>query len=104
MGKDKFTSKAGNLRLQLNDKADIFHAEDLGILEGIQDYSDLIGIRNPALFRQNNFMGKAIINRMHKLNIEPKGTVINGFYEDTLPNDLPSKYTLKIYINYEAKE
>jgi hypothetical protein len=104
MGIEKNTVKAGNLKLKLNSKADVFHAEDVAIVEILPEYEDLIGLRRFDVRRTNLFMGKAVVRELHELNIDPKGTVIYGFYQDTLPSDIPSEYIVNIYLRYIEKQ
>lgn len=93
--------KTGNLRLQLNRKDNVFHAEDLSSTELLPVYEYLIGI--PAIgFGHGRFYQSGVKFEKLAVHIATQDTIIGGFYEDTL--SLFSPYYVKIYITYEVEE
>jgi hypothetical protein len=98
-----FSVKSGDLRLQLNRKEDIFHAEDISICEVLPNYEALIGIKQIGF--KNNFFS-TIGTKLEKKTVEltPQDTIIGGSYIDTLFKELASAYQVKIYITYEIEE
>lgn len=98
-----FSVKAGDLRLQLNRKEDIFHAEDVTTCEVLPNYEALIGIKQIGFI--NNFFS-TIGTKLEKKTVEltPQDTIIGGFYADTLFKVLASPYQVKIYITYKVEE
>lgn len=90
--------KTGNLRLQLNRKDNIFHAEDLSSTELLPAYEYLIGI--PVIgFGNGRFYKSGVKFKKLDVHIATQDTIINGFYEDTL--SMFSLYNVKIYLTYE---
>jgi hypothetical protein len=98
-----FSIKAGDLKLQLNRKDDIFHAEDVAVFEVLPDYEALIGIKSVGF--KNNFFSTAG-TRLEKKTVEltQRDTIIGGYYADTLFKELAVPYKVKIYITYTVEE
>jgi hypothetical protein len=98
-----FSIKAGDLRLQLNRKGDIFHAEDVAVFEVLPNYEAFIGIKQVGF--KNNFFS-TVGTRLEKKTIElsPKDTIIGGFYADTLFKEMAVAYKVKIYITYTVDQ
>lgn len=98
-----FSIKAGDLKLQLNRKEDIFHADDISINEVLPNYEALIGIKQIGF--KNNFFS-TIGSKLEKKTVEltPQDTIIGGYYNDTLFKEVTLPYQVKIYITYEVEE
>ena len=98
-----FSVKSGDLRLQLNRKEDIFHAEDITLCELLPNYEALIGIKQIGF--KNSFFS-TIGTKLEKKTVEltSQDTIIGGSYIDTLFKELASPYQVKIYITYEVEE
>ena len=67
-----FSVKSGDLRLQLNRKEDIFHAEDITLCELLPNYEALIGIKQIGF--KNSFFS-TIGTKLEKKTVEVKGWV-----------------------------
>lgn len=97
-----FSIKSGDLRLQVNRKEDIFHAQEVNFLEVLPDYEKLIGI-NSVGFKNGLF--HTIGTRLDDQPVEltAKDTIISGFYADQLFKEIKTPYQINIYITYETE-
>lgn len=95
--------KAGDIKLQLNNRKDIFYAEDVCAFELLPDYEGLTGIQR-ADFDDGGFGTRGSKLIPLKVEIETKDTIIGGYYKDTMPVQNLFPYQLKIYITYEIEE
>lgn len=95
--------KVGDIKLQLNNRKDIFYAEEVCAFELLPNYEGLTGIQR-ADFDDGNFgtRGNKLIPL--KVEIETKDTIIGGYYKDTMPVPNLFPYQLKVYTTYEIKE
>lgn len=98
-----FSIKAGDIRLQVNRKEDIFFADDVPLLDLLPSYEDLIGIQKigfgfGAYYRSGTKLEKQTV----ALDVED--TIISGFYADTLFKEFSRPYKVNIYITYEIEE
>lgn len=94
-----FSLKTGNLRLRLNRREDIFHAEDISNTDVLPVYENLIGI--PFIgFGKGKFYRSGVPLEAMKVDIKRQDTIIEGFYEDTVQGEF-SPYEVNIYITYE---
>ena len=98
-----YSLKAGNIRLQVNRKDDIFHAEDVAICELLPNYEALIGVKQIG-FKNNLF--STIGTKLEKKTVEltSQDTIIGGCYTDTLFKDITTPYQVNIYITYTVEE
>lgn len=97
-----FSLKTGNLRLQLNRKDDIFHAEDISNTEVLPVYENLIGIPKIG-FGHGIFYKSGEKIEPIKVDIKREDTIMGGFYEDTTQGEF-KPYEVNIYIIYEVEE
>ena len=97
----RFSVKAGDIKLQLSNRMNIFYAEDVCAFEILPDYENLIGIEKVD-FNSFSTHGTQLI----PLNVEikTKDTIIGGSYRDTMPITELAAYDVKIYISYEIEE
>jgi hypothetical protein len=102
MATNPFSIKTGKLRLQLNRKEDIFHAEDVSSTDVLPVYENLIGIPKIG-FGHGNFYASGVKLEKTKVVIHKQDTIIGGFYEDTVTQEF-SPYEVNIYITYEIEE
>jgi hypothetical protein len=97
------SQKVGNLKLRVNKREDIFHAEDLPLFEFFPSYEDLIGIEKIG-FAFGSFATDGTKIGKLSINLEPQNTIISGFLEDTTMKEGTAPYKVKIYITYETEE
>ena len=102
-GKIYFSIVAGKVSLKLHNRKDIFYAEDVSAHEAMPDYEELIGIEKVG-FDEGGFSTEGTKIEFHKVDIESKDTIIEGFYLDTMPVNQLIPYQIKIYIRYETEE
>lgn len=93
--------KTGTLRLRLNRKEDIFHAEELSSIGVLPVYEQLIGIPKIG-FGHGNFYRSGVRFEALRIDIEKKDTVVEGFFEDSSAGTFP--YEINIYLTYEIEE
>mgnify|MGYP003394492954 CR=1 FL=1 len=94
-----FSLKTGNLRLRLNRREGIFHAEDVNNTDVLPVYENLIGI--PTIgFGHGKFYRSGVQFEAMSVNIRRQDTIIEGSYEDTVQGEF-SPYEVNIYITYE---
>lgn len=98
-----FSVKTGDIKLRLNNRKNIFYADDVCAFELLPDYEKLIGIKKVG-FDDGSFgtQGTQIIPL--KVEIETKDTIIDGSYKDTMPIKKLFPYHVNIYITYEIEE
>ena len=98
--KRMFSLKAGNIRLQVNNRRDYFYADDVCAFEIMPCYERLIGIAKID-FDDNGFSTQGTQTTFRKVCLDRKETIIGGFYQDTMPAPELIPYEVKIYIRYE---
>lgn len=94
-----FSLKTGNLRLRLNRREDIFHAEDVSNTDVLPVYENLIGIP-PIGFGHGKFYRSGVPFEAMSVDIKRQDTIVEGFYEDTVQGEF-NPYEVNIYITYE---
>lgn len=103
MERKYFSIKTGDLRLQVNRRENIFHAEDIPLLEILPSYEDLIGITKIGFGSGLPTIDFKKIEKL-KLDLKREDTVINGYYADTLFTEFTNNYKVNIYISYQVEE
>lgn len=102
MANPTLSLKTGNLRLKLHRKDDIFHAEDVSNSDVLPVYENLINI--PTIgFGQGTFYRSGFKSETMAVELSKHDTIINGFYEDTIPQNEFATYEVNIYISYELE-
>jgi hypothetical protein len=94
-----FAVKAGNVSLKLHNHTDIFYSGEVEASEAFPDYETLVGMEKIGF---DDYMLKP--RSYHKVAIDSKETIIEGFYEDTMPTDVLIPYEVRVYIRYEVEE
>ena len=102
-GINYFSLVAGKVSLKLHNRKDIFYAEDVNALEAMPDYEALIGIEKVG-FDEGGFSTEGKEIKFHKVELESKDTIIEGFYLDTMPVASLIPYKVNVYVRYEAEE
>ena len=97
-----FSVKAGDLKLRLNNRKNIFYANDVTALEVLPNYEALIGIKRIGIDDGSYATQGTQLNAL-AVDIEPKDTIIGGSYKDTMPVKNLMPYQVKIYITYETE-
>jgi hypothetical protein len=98
-----FTIKAGNIKLQLNNKKNIFYTEDLCAYQVSNSSEKLMGMQ--ALGYEDSSFGVGAINTIPKaVKINREDTIIKGYYKDTMKVKQLFPYQVNIYITYEFEE
>ena len=102
-GINYFSLVAGKVSLKLHNRKDIFYAEDINAFEALPDYEALIGIAKVG-FDEGGFSTEGKEIKFHKVDMDSKDTIIEGFYLDTMPVNQLIPYRVRIYIQYETEE
>ena len=97
-----FSVKSGDLKLRLNNRKNIFYANDVTALEVLPNYEALIGIKRIGIDDGSYATQGKQLNAL-AVDIEPKDTIIGGSYKDTMPVKNLMPYQVKIYITYEVE-
>ncbi|MHB8260466.1 MAG: hypothetical protein ACYDEC_09365 [Bacteroidia bacterium] len=95
-----FCIKAGDIRMQLNNRKDYFYAEQVACYESLPDYERLIGIQKVG-FDDRNFSTRGTTIEFRETEIDVKDTILSGIYKDLMQLDILVPYQVKIYIRYE---
>ena len=98
-----FCIKAGDIRLQLNNRKDYFFAQQVECFESFPDYERLTGITKFD-FDDRGFSTQGTELTFKKVCIDRKDTIIGGYYADTASITRLIPYEVKIYIRYEEEE
>jgi hypothetical protein len=98
-----FCIKAGDIRLQLNNRKDYFYADQVCAFESLPDYERLVGIVKFG-FDDRNFSTMGTTIEFRETEIDAKDTILSGVYKDIMQLDILVPYQIKIYIRYEVEE
>ena len=98
-----FSIKAGDIRLQVNNRKDYFFAQQVETFEALPDYETLIGVETIG-FNDKNFSTKGMKTYYKNVCLDRKDTIIRGYYADTMPQQrIFTPYEVNIYLRYEEE-
>jgi hypothetical protein len=96
----KFSDHLGQLMLQVDERQDIFHFEDVMLYDPLPDYYSFINIFFLVPDDLTRFRNLAVIPKPIKVNIPTDKGMMSGFYLDQSLFANDTNYTVKIQISY----